>query len=180
MGVERRTFLKASFLGAVGGVVSQTAGGASPAEGPDAFFGTIRGVKPPRHLKLQTDEGSFAVVIRDDASLWRDEYCSLERFVVGDEVVVEGTVGDGFVDASGVAAVLRVVETTIESRERSRLDTTAGNVVLTDRTLARAGPGTEAKPLNELGHGDQILVRGRLDPRTKEMFAVDIGVIEAG
>lgn len=180
MGIERRTFLKASLLGAMGGAVSQTAAGASPAQGPDTFFGSIADVKLPRHLELQTDEGSFAVVIRDDASLWRDEYCSLERFVVGDEVVVQGALRDGFVDASGLAAVLKLVETTIESREKSRLHTTAGNVVLTDRTLARAGPNAKAKPLNELRRGDQVRVTGRLDPHTNEMFAVDIGVIEEG
>lgn len=118
--ITRRSLLKGAGLGIGATVVGAVGVPVGAAEG-DAVFGVIEQIfAASRTVLLRTADGVSVVQLEDDASFWKDEQTTLDAFVVGDEVSIDGDpIGDVVVGRT-MKSVLRIVEGEIEhGREMS-------------------------------------------------------------
>lgn len=184
--ISRRQLIGRGAAAGLGGVA--IAGSASPAaagaEERPVVSGVLEGVEGTnvarvRPLHYSTTRAPIRVEFAADASFWRDRPAPLGEFVPGDEVVAEGSWTTNSFSANRLEVLNRIVDGRVEERRSEILDTTRGNVQLTDITKPQDGPDLEAKPLEELQAGDSIFARGRADAETGMLVAYRIGVESA-
>jgi hypothetical protein len=155
----RRDFLRGTAGAATavvvgGGVTAAAAGGGQEDTAypdPDAIYPDPNQpwgdplkraiIRPLRRVvdanTLEVDDGatSIRVRVRADASIRTDQAASLNDFVPGEALAIEAVDGPNGFEATAVWCALTAVWTRVESREGDRLETAAGPIVLTPRTV---------------------------------------------
>lgn len=144
--------------------------------------GIVERIESPGVAWLRDPEGrSISVTFSDGATFWRDRPTTIDTFVPGDEVTVEGAwSGDTSFSGTHMITTFRVLEGRVNGRSGDRLETEAGAITLTDDTSARSGRDMHAKPPRDIQPGDYVLVLGRIEPSSDEFVAVEIGVRTGG
>lgn len=209
LGINRRRFMRKAGTAAVGvaaiavGADAYSIGSAGAAQGevplsaldPKALVspasvptdnvleGQIVSIEGSSLLLDPTDSAPIRVELTPDVNVTREGPVPLSAYQPGDEVILLGArQGDGF-KAVAIAAVFRFKLATVYSRQGQTLDTSEGRIVLTPRTTPRAGLFQEshlqARPLSELGAGDEIGVSGLVNQKSQVMTATQIGVLSA-
>lgn len=182
--VTRRQLLKDLGLGA-GATWAATTGvavAARPDAGTEIVGGILETIEAPATVRLEDPErGSVSVRFTDDATFWRDHPTTVDGFVVGDDVTVEGEwTEDGVFSGTHMVTTFRMVEGRVTSRSENRLATEAGAITLTDYTAGRSGRDMSARAPEDINPGDYVIALGRIDPSTDEFVAVEIGVRTGG
>ncbi len=124
------------------------------------------------------------VVARADAIILRDGSASVADFAQGEEISAGGDwADDGSFSAYAVESVFRTLEADVDARERGVLETAQGDIVITDRTkprggVAPSGARMDAEPIDSVSVGATVAVLGRLDPKTKRVEALQLGVVD--
>jgi hypothetical protein len=139
----------------------------------------------PRSLVIRpVDSAPVTVDVAPNANISKEGLVPLSSYGPGDEVVVLGDRHGNHFTAVGVAAVFRMKEVTLYSREGRDLHTSDGRIVLTPNTEARggvwAGAPAQRRPLADLKAGDELVVSGLVNQNTGVMTANSIGVRAAG
>lgn len=178
--VTRRELLKDLGIGAGVTWAATTGVGVAATSDTDVEIvgGILEAIESPATVRIQDPErGSVSVQFTDDATFWRDHPTTIDGFVIGDEVTVEGDwVGDAAFSGTHMVTTFRMLEGRVTSRSGNRLATEAGDVTLTDHTAGRGGPDMHAKAPGDIHPGDYVIALGRIDPSTDEFVAVEIGV----
>ena len=179
--VSRRELLREIGIGA-GVTWAATAGvGAAPASADvaeETTGGIVERIEAPGTAWLRDPEDrSISVTFSDGATFWRARPTTIDAFVPGDEVTVEGEwTGDTSFSGTHMVSTFRVVEGRVRGRSDDRLETDGGPITLTGDTTARSGRDMHAKPPRDIGPGDYVLALGRIEPASGEFVAVEIGV----
>lgn len=180
--VTRRELLGRGALAAAGAaaatVATARAGEASEegAQGTSFVVGSVVEVDGSAVL-VRTGDGDVWVDVPEGAEISRDGTTDLASFVAGDEV---SAVGEWSVDrflAASFSSLYRPLEGDVTGRDGNRLETTAGEIVLTEETRQHEGPYMRGKRPEDVGPGDFVAATARLDPETGDLVAVSIGVV---
>lgn len=173
--ISRRDVLKAAAVGAGTAVAGQRMSTAVADEHEGVLAGIVERVEPPAAMILRREEGPTAVEFTPDAHLWRDRPASLGQFAPGDEVTLEGQGGPGVFVATSMITTYRSLDTQIVERVPAGFRTAKGILQLVPETELL--PEHEGKSTSEMAPGDSVRVIYRLDPRSKNMVTLRIGVI---
>jgi hypothetical protein len=127
------------------------------------------------------EPGSIEVELAPNAYIHREGPAPLSAYRPGDEVVVLGEKRGKIFVAVGVAPMFRTIDVTVYSRDGSLLYTSGGKVLLTPSTISKrwvaGSKRAEARPLADLGAGDEIKVAGMLNQRSQILSANAVGVL---
>lgn len=180
--LTRREILGRGALAAAGAAAATVAtakAGERSDEGSDGasvVVGSVVEVDSSSVL-VRTGDGEVWVDVPEGAEVSKDGATELASFVAGDEV---SAVGEWSVDrflASSFSSLYRPLEGDVTSRDGNRLETTAGQILLTEETREHEGPYMRGKRPEDVGPGDRVAATGRVDPETGELVAVSIGVL---
>ncbi len=180
--LTRREILGRGALAAAGAAAATvaTAGAAERSdEGPDGtslVVGSVVEVDSSSVL-VRTGSGEVWVDVAEGAEISKDGATDLASFVAGDEVSAAGEWSVDRFLASSFSSLYRPLEGDVTSRDGNRLETTAGEIVLTDQTREHEGPYMHGKRPSDVGPGDHVAATARLDPESGELVAVSIGVV---
>jgi hypothetical protein len=143
---------------------------AADVEEPDLLVGILDRVDGSAAVHVQTTDGIVAVNLSTNAVFCRDDGYELDRFVSGDEVVVEGRWNGAVFVGSFLTVMFHTVAGRVVQRVGSQLATTGGIVTITRHTLFVEG---NWRPLKEgdLIVGDAIDVLARKDAATGNLVA---------
>lgn len=171
--ISRRYVLKVAAAAGVATVAVKAAPSLAD-EHEDVLAGLVERVEPPTTMILRRAEGPTTVEFTPDARLWKDRPASLGQFAPGDEVTLEGVGGTGAFVAHSMITTYRTIDTEIDSRVGSGFKTSDGILELVPETELL--PGHTAKSTDEMARGDRVRAIYRLDPRSKNMVTLRIGV----
>lgn len=177
--ISRRSLLKGAGLG-VGATVVGAFGGPVGASEGDAVFGVIEQIiAPSRTVLLRTPDTVAVVQLSEDALLWKDRQTTLESFVPGDEVSVEGEAIGDVVRGRVMKSILRVLEGPIEARNGRLLTVSSGVIEVSETTQWHEGGGKRATTLAQLKIGDVVSAIGRNDSSSGFLVAAKIGILQS-
>lgn len=181
--LSRRELLGRGALAAAGAAAATvaTAGAAERSdEGPDGIstvVGSVVEVESSSVLVRTGDGGEVWVDVPEGAEISKDGPTDLGAFVERDEVSATGEWSVDRFLASSFSSLYRPLEGDVTSRNGNRLETTSGEIVLTDETREHQGPYMRGKKPSDVGPGDHVAATARLDPESGELVAVSIGVL---
>lgn len=177
--MDRRRFL-ATAAGSAAGVLVATRAISSESD-EHIINGVVDSWDGSWSLRLTVPEG-HTVDCRFDSSskVWRgDQQVQLSDFLPGDEVVVQGTPGDGIFYGDQIETLYRLMAGIVESREATHLHLSTADVLqLTDGTRAteanEGGRSYRRKDPSRIDKGDEILAWARFDPGANNFIVVEI------
>lgn len=132
----------------------------------DYDVGVIEDVDPPRSLSIfhRQSQEVRAVRLAEDATVLREGAVTLDAFRQGDRVALQGEWDGSILRATYLAPIYEFVEGVLIARVGEKLLLTTGTFHLTDKSRPAEGPDVEAKPLDALSPGDEIVATGRWEP----------------
>lgn len=140
--------------------------------------GTIRSLKLPSEIVIETPAGSRNVRFGPSATFNRSGPARLSDFRVGDRVVVE-SVAHGAPSSLGRRLEVRYghLAGLVIAVRASGLLTTAGPVAVTRDTIVHeVGNLLKRLPLSDLRNGTAVMITTQFDPSSQTYVALRIGV----
>lgn len=127
--------------------------------------GTLKQAIPPNRLIVQKADGDLLVVeTAPDVYVFTDRDAKLGDLVVGERIAVEGESVDGVFRATAVVSQLADIRTRIHKRRGDVLETAAGRVRLTPRTIYRTWQGGPEISPGSVREGLSLVARIRVLP----------------
>ena len=191
-GVTRRRFVATAAGTAAGLAVIDTASGSSDAAGavgaaaeayplPGAIYpdpklpfgdpykkiggGTLKQIVSANRLVVETADGSeMPVEIVPGAYFFTDRDAQIGDFVIGENLAVEGQSNGKVFHATAVVSQLADIRTRILKRRGDVLETAAGTVRLTPRTIYRTWEGGPELSAATVRGGMSLVARVRVLP----------------
>lgn len=113
------------------------------------------------------------VVFSADSVLWRDEFATLDDFVVGDRVIVEGRMTQqGPFEGQVMQPFYQAVQISTRAARGQVLDTSIGPMEFSSRTTDE-GTGERAD-IERFTNRQVVLARVRYDPMTSHLMVVAV------
>lgn len=176
--LSRRSFLKGSITATAAAGVAvaphATSAVASTETAETVVEGDVVAVNGAV-VKVRAVTGEVIVDTSAATEISRNGAASLSSFEVADEVCASGDWDGDVFRATLFSLMYRFMEGTVTARTKSRLDTTAGRMILTSGTRRDDAPGMQAKEPAELQPDDYVAATGWIHPRSKEFLVLRIG-----